>query len=166
MATIQSVTLSYSQDEDRIHLATLLHDGRTVRLWLTQRLARRLVDALASHLEKAEGIPLPTVRNEMLAQEQVMAVSAIKPTKPVEIDVSDRPHLIANITLNLSTDRFGLAFACDRDIAPSIVLDRMMVRQWLSMLHRQFVAGSWPLDVWPAWLLASDPAHAPAATKH
>jgi hypothetical protein len=166
MAKITSITLSYVPAEDRIHFATLLDDARTIRMWLTQRLARSLVHALANHMEKAEGIPLPTVRDAMLAQEQAHAVSGIKPTQPVAADPDAPIHLVANITLKLSAEHVGLFFESDLDFQPSIVLDRTLVRQWLSMLHRQFEMAAWPLDVWPEWMLQGNAAPASGATRH
>ncbi len=135
-------------------------------MWLTQRLARSLVRALANHMEKAEGIPLPTVRDAMLAQEQAQAVSGIKPTQPVAADPDAPIHLVANITLKLSAEHVGLFFESDLDFQPSIVLDRTLVRQWLSMLHRQFETAAWPIDVWPVWMLEGNAAPASGATRH
>ncbi|MBY8824489.1 hypothetical protein [Sphingomonas colocasiae] len=166
MAKITSITLSYVQAEDRIHFASLLDDARTVRMWLTQRLARLLVRALANHMEKAEGIPLPTVRDAMMAQEQAQAVSNIKPSRPVVTDPDVPVHLVTNITLKLSAEKIGLFFESDLDFQPSIVLDRTLVRQWLSMLHRQFETASWPLDVWPEWMIEGNAAPASSATRH
>lgn len=166
MAKISSITLSYVSAEDRIHFAALLGDARTVRMWLTQRLARLLVRALANHMEKAEGIPLPIVRDAMMAQEQAQAVSSIKPSRPVVADPDVPVHLVTNITLKLSAEKIGLLFESDLDFQPSIVLDRTLVRQWLSMLHRQFETASWPLDIWPEWMIEGNAAPASGATRH
>ena len=166
LANIQSVTFSYVAQEDRIHLALLLAGGRTVRLWLTQRLTRTLVGALATHLEKVEGVPLPSIRDTLMAQEQAMAVSALRPAPPVEVDPSESGHLIGEINVTFSPDHISLAFASDLDIKPKATLDRTMVRQWLSMLHRQFVQAGWPQDVWPGWMLDNDPGAITAATRH
>ena len=62
---IETITLSYVEVEDRIHMAALLADKTNVRMWITQRLTSSLVKALSSHFEKEEGIPLPSVRNKI-----------------------------------------------------------------------------------------------------
>src|SRR5690606_13166413 len=114
-----------------------------VRLWLTQRLARRLVKALADHLEKAEAIPLATVRDAVMMQEQAQAVSAIKRQPPVAPDADAPAHRVNNVTVKLGPEKVALQFESTLDVSPSIVLDRTLVRQWLSMLHRQFVVAEW-----------------------
>lgn len=167
MAKINSITLSYDRDEDRIHIAARLEDQRAVRLWLTHRLARRLVAALASHLEKAEAIPLPSVREAVMAQEQAQAVSSIKPQPPVTAGSDAPAHLVNNISLKLAAEQMSLQFDSTLDCAPSIQLDRTLVRQWLSMLHRQFVVAEWALDIWPVWLTeGSMQSAAEPATRH
>jgi hypothetical protein len=166
MANITTITLSYDASEDRIHIASRLDDDRAVRLWITQRLARRLVTALANHLEKAEAIPLASVREAMMAQEQAQAVSSIKPQPAVQAEADAPVHLVSNITLRLSAEKMELQFDSTLDYAPKVLLDRTLVRQWLSMLHRQFVTAEWPLDVWPLWLTEAGPQASAAATRH
>jgi hypothetical protein len=166
MPLIASITLTYDQIEDRIHAATRLEDGQPTRFWLTQRLARRLVAALAGHLEKAEAIPLPSVREAVMAQEQAQAVSTLKPSAPVAATPDTPAHLVSNITLNMGPEKVELLFDSGADVKPAIVLDRTLVRQWLSLLHRQFVAAEWPLDVWPIWLTEGSEQAASPATRH
>jgi hypothetical protein len=167
MSQIISITLSYDAGEDRIRFAALLKDGRKACFWLTQRLARRLVAALSNHLEKAEALPLSTVRDAMLAHEQAQAVSGIKPQPPVRPEPASPVHLVSNITLKLAAEKMELGFASDLDWTPTIALDRTLVRQWLSMLHRQFVSAEWPLDCWPVWLVEGSAQSAGTpATRH
>lgn len=166
MANIHSATLSYDPVEDRIHLALLVDGGTAVRLWLTQRLARTLVGALANHLEKVEAMPLPSVRHVLMAQEQAEAVSALRPAPPVEVDRNDGGHLIGDISVTLAPEQIRLAFASGLDIKPCVVLDHILVRQWLGLLHRQFVRAGWPQDVWPGWMLDNDPGVSAGATRH
>jgi hypothetical protein len=166
MANIASITLSYVAEEDRIHIAARMQDDAAIRFWLTQRLARSLVRTLATHLEKAENIPLATVRTAVMAQEQAQAVSAIRHTPPVVAETAAPTHLISTINLKISPDHIGLFLESDLDSTPGIVLDRMMVRQWLSMLQRQFEAGGWPLDIWPGWMIEGNAAPESGATRH
>jgi hypothetical protein len=166
MANIASITLSYVTDEDRIHLAARMHDATTVRFWLTQRMARSLVRALGTYMEKAEGIPLATVRQAVMAQAQAQAVAAIRREQPVVAKAEAPAHLITTIRLNLLPDHVGLRFESGLDFSPAVTLDRTMVRQWLSMLQRQFEKGGWPLDTWPAWMLEGNAAPESDATRH
>lgn len=167
MTKIVSITLSYDPGEDRIHIAARLDDERAVRLWLTQRLARRLVTALTSNLEKAEAIPVATVRKAVMAQAQAEAVSTLRPRPPVKPEIDVPVHLVTNVKLRIGAEATELQFESTLDFAPRAVLDRTLVRQWLTMLHRQFVAGNWPIDIWPVWLIegSTQPA-ASAATRH
>jgi hypothetical protein len=167
MTTITSITLSYDAREDRIHMAARGEDARKLRLWLTQRLARRLVAALAGHLERAEAIPLASVRTVMMAQEQAQAVSAIRRVPRVKAGPEVLAHLVTNVAIAIGAEKMELRFDADIDCKPAIVLDRTLVRQWLSMLHRQFVKADWPLDVWPVWLVeGSGQAETAPATRH
>jgi hypothetical protein len=168
MSKIVSITLSYDVDQDRIQLATQLDDKRAVRLWLTQRLARRLVSVLTANLEQAEAIPLPSVREAVMTQAQAQAVSTIRPRQPVVAPPREVPaYLVHNIKIRVGPKLIELQFESSLDIAPTAQLDRTLTRQWLTMLHRQFVAGQWPVDVWPVWLIegSAQPA-ATGATRH
>lgn len=176
MTKITSITMSYSKAEDRIHLALALEGQQYLRMWMTQRLARQLVVTLAGHLEKTEppqdqGAPqpeatTPAAQSESLARQQAQAVARIKPVRPT-IPQPDVPiWLINDIRLTLWRSRVGVQFSSDLDVQPGAMLDRTMVRQWLSMLHKQFVAGDWPLDVWPRWMRHGTPWAAAGITQH
>lgn len=178
MTKFTNITMSYSRAEDRIHLALALEGDQYLRMWMTQRLARKLVVTLAGHLEKTEppreqGTPLapgpvatPVEQARSLAREQAQAVARIRPARPT-IPPADVPiWLIKDVTLKLSTARVGVMFSSDLDIQPAATLDRTMVRQWLSVLHRQFVKGDWPLDVWPRWMREGPSWAAAGITQH
>lgn len=166
MTRIDSITLSYVSEEDRIHLAARMEDASTIRFWLTQRLARSLVHALGSYVEKAEGIPLATVRQAVMAQEQARAVATIRRKQPVVARAASPVHLIKTINLKLLPEQARLQFESSLDSSPYIVLDRTTIRQWLKMLQRQFEAGGWPLDTWPGWMLEGNAVLESSATQH
>lgn len=180
MTNFTSITMSYSKVEDRIHIALALEGDQYLRMWMTQRLARQLVVTLARHLEKTERprqqsnsqdsgpapAPTPVERAESLAREQAHAIARLKPTQPT-IPPPDMPvWLIKDVRLTLWRARVGVQFSSDLDVQPAAMLNRTMVRQWLSMLHRQFVNGDWPLDVWPQWLRDSPSWAAAGITQH
>lgn len=182
MTNFRSMTMSYSKAEDRIHLALALEGDQCLRLWMTQRLARQLVVTLARHLEKTE-LPAaqegaqaeagqgsaptaPRVPAQDLAREQARAVAQIAPSRPTVPDPDVPVWLIKDVRLSLRRARVRVQFSLDVDVQPAAMLDRTMVRQWLSMLHRQFVNGDWPLDVWPKWLRGSPSWSAAGITQH
>lgn len=167
MSNVTGITLSYDPSEDRIHISARLDDGRKVRLWLTQRMARNLVGALTQNLEKAEEIPVATVRQAVMTHSQAQAVSTIRPRPPVKPEPDVPAHLVTNIQVRIGAEKIALQLDSALDFSPRIVLDGTLTRQWLSMLHRQFVTAKWPLDVWPTWLIegSAQPA-ASASTRH
>ena len=155
------MTLRYVPTEDRLHVAARLEDGRAVRLWLTQRMARALVTVLARHLERvvAPGDPLPAARERVAAAPQNDALHAV----PIDGAVA---HLVRNVTLKLAAERVALCFVSDLDFRPSLVLDCARARQWLRLLQRQFVTAGWPLDAWPGLRPDGTTAAPEAATLH
>lgn len=160
---IRSMTLSYDGAEDRIQLAVLLTDERKVSLWLTQRLARSLARALASYVEKTEGIPLSTVRDAMLSHEQASAVAGIRPSAPVQA-ASGPVHLVANVKIQQTPEKIAMTFEAGEGIDPRVVLEKTLVRQWMDMLHRQFRTAGWPEDVWPGWITGAGTSE--GVTRH
>lgn len=183
MSKITRITLSYSPAEDRIHLALLLEGGRALSMWLTQRLGRLLASALVTLLERAQKataarearaaavrgddeVIVPQVVAEALAQDQALAVATIKPEEHTIPDADSPVWLITDIKMTLGRRHVQLQLVSSLDVMPSAILDETAVRQWLSLLHKQFVHAGWPLDIWPQWLQRGDTMVPQGATQH
>ena len=167
MMRITTLTTAYDPDEDRLRLAVAdaAHQRRV--LWITRRLAERLVPALLQGLSAAavDDEP-PDNAQEAAAQEQAAqayaqleARLARKEVQPVEV-VPDMPQgLVQRIELKTADNGARvLEFHC-KALAPcDLWLTPRELRQWLGLLRGAFAAAEWRQDMWPAW--ANGPAGA------
>ncbi len=166
---LRRLTTVYDPAEDRIRLSGIGTDGRTVALWLTQRLLNRLVPPLCKGLEQQapqrQG-PAQPVRSHIeqtFAQQKAKAeIPTQRPVVPPadapewRVEAVDVKHYPAGARLTLK----GTA-ASNQAVLP---LTTSAMRQWLGIVHEQYRRAGWPTDAWPAWMdEASAPATRPAA---
>ncbi len=174
------ITFDYSATEDRLLARAQPVDGEPVALWLTQRLARRLVDALCTHLDKtavadraaslirpagaAGGDPDPQQKDMLLNFRREAAAMKRTSTTPVpEVAIEGAP-LLQTIRVQLSKNRVLLALELP-DGAAALPLTQDHVWQLLQILLNVFRRGDWPLDSWPSWLRDGEQAGKVADTS-
>ena len=156
---ITKLTTTYSSSQDRICLAMASADGRSLALWLTQRLANRFVDQICNWLKSnAAGVTQTALPETAAAiassMAQGRAVANIAPTPPVNLEHRPNQGLIENINCKLARGGAQLTFSIEggREVATTTYSADAM-RQWLHMLHRAYVQAEWPLAAWPHWFL-------------
>lgn len=159
-SVLQRITTEYRAQEDRLCLTGERADGDAVVLWLTQRLLNRLVPHLTAWLEQQKG-PGEHAR-VMLEFQQQAAVDALKPQPPVRPPTDAPGRLVRSADIAAGAEAVQLGFK-EQDAGPvlaSLVLAPNALRQWLAIVHAQYLRGDWPTTVWPAWLAAGTPAPA------
>ena len=167
---IKTVTTSYNQDEDRLCLAVVDEAGQQRVLWLTRRLAERLVPALTQGMSVAAteveeppsaggqgGEPEAAAPQEAKAQAaqvyaQLEARLSHKEVPPVQPGPQTPQGLVHEITLKAGDGLRGLQFHC-RSMTPcELFLNPRELRQWLQLVRSCFHAAQWREDVWPSWM--------------
>lgn len=175
MSSLSRLTTEYIEAEDRIRVTGELpalageDSPRTVVLWLTQRLLNRLLPHLLQWLERHD---VPQGWDEVVQGfAQQAAVAALPAQAPVRSAPESRAWLVQSLQLTCTPESVQLGFqaAAAEDAPPAdLVLQAQALRQWLNIVYDQYVRASWPLALWPQWLIeARQPVPArPAALLH
>ncbi|MFD0666785.1 hypothetical protein ACT80S_03620 [Ramlibacter sp. MAHUQ-53] len=158
MPDLQRITTEYVEAEDRLRLSGERPDGSTVVLWLTLRMAVRLVPPLCRWLEQhttAAGAPLEVVQE--FAQQAALA--ALEPAPPVRATGEARAWLVHSVDVNIRNDLVQLGFKAEGqgEVLARIAFAPQPLRQWLGILHDQFRKADWPLAAWPEWVTEARP---------
>lgn len=162
MKSLQRITTKYVEHEDRIRLTGEMASGEVLILWLTQRLLKRLIPHLSGWLEQqTDKVPLAEVRQEMAQQK---ARLELEPQAPVRADAQAQGVLIYSVDLKAAKASLGLVFknATYQEVA-RLQLQTKPLRQWLGIVHGQYVKAQWPTDVWPTWVEQAHVGKAPIA---
>ncbi|MBO6758463.1 MAG: hypothetical protein JJ902_19170 [Roseibium sp.] len=153
--TINRLTTSYNETEDRLRVSGQLSGSETIVLWLTQRLARRLVQALCGWLDKdVAGTAADSVRQEFA---QMAAEAGLAPQEPVKPREETAERLVTEVNLQRAGGQVTFVFRDAGGDGVNMSFSETELRQWLSIVRGSFERANWPLDCWPDWLLA-DPA--------
>lgn len=170
------LTVRYDPTEDRLCLLGESAHGNC-RLWLSERLLRRLVPALLDRLAAIEGRgdgldadrgvrsearPLLQAHQQQFAQQAAMAQLPMQ--SPVADDRLVAEGLLSSVDLVFGGEAIGLRFKASDRLEASLTLMPDVLRQWLGIVHAQCRDAGWRLDYWPGWLdggSATRPASAP-----
>lgn len=153
MFDLTRLTCEYMDREDRICLLGETTEGKTVVIWLTQRLLRRLVSHLCDWLEANAAVSEastaaqwgnPVALWQGFAQQ--MAQSQLEPQAPVRVTSDAVEWLVREVDLEVGGggQRIALSFKSDTGAAVTGIrvarmgMSVLHLRQWLGMLHRHF----------------------------
>ena len=165
---IKTVTTSYNPDEDRLCMAAVDEAGQQRVLWVTRRMAERLVPALTQGMAAPAAEEVPPAPDaqaqapDKAAQSQAAQVYAQlearlahKAPPPVEPGPQTPQGLVYEITLKASDNGArGMEFHCRGLDSSELVLTPRELRLWLHQVHVGFRAAQWREDIWPAWITA------------
>ncbi|MAC47815.1 hypothetical protein [Oceanospirillum beijerinckii] len=153
--SLQRVTTEYVETEDRIRLNGLA-DEDTLCIWLSKRLADRLVTAVTQlleqqHVEQAEG-----VKNDLLSFSQQAAQQRTQRDAEEPVAAAVKPEaswlvLSVQITPTPHSLRMTLVGKNDQQKA-ELNMGIGNVRQWLNILFSAYKRGQWSTDAWPEWM--------------
>lgn len=179
MRIINTLTVTYDENEDRLHLAARCADGHEQGLWLTQRLANLLVKVLADRLSQAGAAPIAQpVRLQAVAGASDAATRASEAGtggtaprqrhegQPVEVPRT-APHGLIH-TINVVRHAGGghhLVLRWESDRALALPLDGDALRRVLQVLHLRYRTAEWSTaGVWPEGIEGSLQGGAPPDT--
>jgi hypothetical protein len=172
---LQRITSIYSDVEDRFRITGEVSAESTRCLWLTQRLLLRLVphilewlneiaraegkgdlgqaelmqdfaqQAAKARLEPQAAVPVPTMPDPNAAIETTPGAATAGQQEAIwlvkEVDISKSTNGILTLTFKHESAN-GVQLA----MAP------IELRQWLIILHSQWLQAGWPAAIWPEWV--------------
>ncbi len=159
MLELLRLTSEYIEAEDRFRLTGEDIAGNTISLWLTQRLSYRLIGYLLSAISKtsSEATRNPTQDDDAgnLLQEfaQQAATAELPQQAAVDSKLSSEDWLVEEVDVNQDgKGNIGLIFKKEGVENVAIGFESQQLRQWLSIVRRQWTQAEWPVDLWPSWM--------------
>jgi hypothetical protein len=163
MHDLQRITTEYVEAEDRIRLCGETGAGETIAFWLTRRLLTRLVphlcEWLTHSLTHSTGDDAHAALLNGFAQQA--AAGALEAQPPVRATTGSATPVVHSIDVTTGDAAVRLVFHDSDGTRAGLVLPAVALRQWLGILHAQWLKGEWPANDWPDWIAESRPA-APA----
>lgn len=157
MIALTRVTIEYIDIEDRIRLSGEVAEGQTMVLWLTQRMLNRVVPHACAWLANK----LPVSANSSLAEiqqsamqsfAQQAALARLSPEQPVAADAAQQQWRVHSVDVTAGDAGIRLAFKGDAGESAGLTMPAEALRQWLAIVHSQYVKADWPTGVWPEWI--------------
>ena len=159
MPTLQRLTTEYIEKEDRIRISGEGGNGELHTFWLTQRLLCRLIHVLVSAIEATPALSekkntaddrTNALFNEMAQQAAQQQI----PDQPPVVDTElDRSWLVIEVDVTKADQHVKLGFKNNNDELAELLLDQKQLRQWLSIVFKQWQQAEWPTSIWPDWIL-------------
>ena len=135
---VTRATLAYNQIEDRISLTCAVNNDQCVVLWLTARLASRLVPHLCHVVTQFPDTLLVAGSAQRPAPEAPVVAGADSPAWVVTaIDLTNGPMLLQ------------LGFRDNQGHAPVLFsLEHTQLAEWSEGLKRCYADAGWSMDCW------------------
>ncbi len=169
--SMQRLTTQYLDVEDRIRITGATPNGEAIVIWLTQRLLTRLLPHLLTQLQtqtaSAASARTDAVQTEMVQTFAQQAARAQLPEQaPVQVLPESQSWLAESIdvtTKNKTEDTnqdqvIKFLFKGHNKEQASVTMPSTQLRQWLNILHDQWLLSGWPMSLWPDWVTESVPA--------
>jgi hypothetical protein len=168
---LQRLTMEYVVIEDRMRISGETRDAGPVVMWLTNRLAMRVVPQLLRWLEDQAALTAgyssdsPALKRELQSFAQAAAVAGLKRHRPVVAEGDVPSWVVQAVDITATQDRLSITFRGEQDQSARVPFNATGLRQWLSILHRAWLKAEWPSLVWPDWI-KRDEASPPDAVRH
>jgi hypothetical protein len=168
MRELQRFTTEYIDVEDRIRLTGEIKrdDGQSERavIWLTQRLANRLIPPLIGLLEKQmppldvppSVVPMVEQRMEIQRFAQQSARANLVEQPPVVATADVPAWVVQTIDISPGPQLIRLTFRHPSGAEAVLPFNPLLLRQWLNILLIAYRKGEWPLTIWPEWMQESE----------
>jgi len=164
--TLEKVTTEYIELEDRIRISAIASDDSIITLWASRRMLIRLIPPISDWLDETKRTSSQmneTSKQLMNDFAQSNAQAQLKPESPVNPDnyksqiktAVVNSWLIHEIDVKRSDQVMELCFKNGEHSNARLVLTKLFARQWLMILHSQWVKSEWPMNIWPEWFTKS-----------
>jgi hypothetical protein len=150
VSILQRITTVYSEDEDRICLTGETDNAATVVVWITQRLALRLLPVLFNWLHAQGGNAASADLMQDFAQQAALADMFHQ--APVRASAASAAWLVQSVDIVHSPEVITLTFRSAQGQTATVSMEGKPLRQWLSTVRNAWEAGQWPMQVWPGWI--------------
>lgn len=161
VAAISRLTTDYVETEDRLRLSGEIAGGPAVSLWLTQRVALRLLPELVKWLDARIGAAPDAGASRPAAQDvhkevvhgfaQEAALAELKPQERVHAGPATG-SLIETIEIRPGEPRLVLVFRTADGQAAGLGVTAPELRQWLAIMRSVWLNAGWPAAAWPEWM--------------
>jgi hypothetical protein len=184
MDELRRFTTEYVEDEDRIRISGELRSGEKVVLWVTRRLADRLVPPVAAWLERqadppearSASNPAATAATRSFVQQAARA--ELPKQAPVDPGPAPSSWLVRSVDLGQGATIIRLTFrnrdartgavAADEVASTTVAMAPVVARQWLGIVHDKYRKAGWSTRAFPRWVTDSPAGagQAASATLH
>ncbi|MFK7863357.1 MAG: hypothetical protein AB8B95_03920 [Pseudohongiellaceae bacterium] len=172
MLELNRLTSEYIETEDRFRLTGEDQEGNALCLWLTQRLALRIVTHIIGSISSSspEAIQNPSHDNDtnnlLQSSAQEAAKQGFTPQEAV-IGSSDSANmLVTEVDINRSEEGVvGFIFKDGNSEDVALGFEPQQLRQWLIIMHGQWLKAEWPETVWPEWITGQTLTDIPESEK-
>ena len=145
MTEILKFSLSYDAAEDRLAWDAEDRDGTTMRMWLTQRLCRAVIDAVVPMLKPATPEAPREHQTTLQSWEQAAAMADFGKVPPVRPQPQTLAGLVRSVNIRPETGKLILTFEFGA-VGPCVIpVNAQQIRQTLSVMHGLYVAAAWPM---------------------
>ena len=168
---VRRFTTEYVVAEDRIRLALERGDDSIAVLWLTRRLARRLIPQIVKVVDafpRLRGGQAQPPTDNVQRRNQLDALGGIEQQAPVlsgDLPPGLDSHLITSLSVRLTKGAMLIDFKVGEDTVQMLPFAEAALRQWLGVLHLNFRKGEWKDDIWPKWITAKGWDQGPDAMR-
>ena len=163
MVFLEKITTKYVEHEDRFSITAEAYDKSTIQIWVSQRLLLRLLPHMFEWLKKSEeSAHTSNVISQELINEfaQQQAQNELRPQQPVKLKnkgtdarkISGNSWLVIKVDIKSSEQVIELTFGCGEKNSAQLLLNKLQARQWLIILHAEWIKSEWALNIWPVWL--------------
>ncbi|TMJ30432.1 MAG: hypothetical protein E6G95_05305 [Alphaproteobacteria bacterium] len=159
-ARFKRLSTEYVASEDRIRIVGELDDAQSIVIWMTNRMASRVVPALLQWLAKqaSPSVAASAVEGRVMQSfAQEAAVAALKPQPPVTPHADSSAWLMQAVDFQPTEGHIGLTFRGRQGESASVRFKASELRQWLSILHLAWSKAQWPSLLWPDWIKRENP---------
>jgi len=153
--TVSRITVKYVPREDRMRLSMLDGESNPLVLWMTRRLAGRLIPSLVASLDQTLELPdnapdsaKPTTQYFVQTNAELQMKGASPVVAPPEIS---EEGLLESVRVRRKDTNYLLDLIWN-DGSVTMPAHEMALRQLLRILYRNYQRGGWPIEgVWPDW---------------
>ncbi|MEO6716766.1 MAG: hypothetical protein ABIM50_05905 [Novosphingobium sp.] len=158
MFIIETFTAQSDLAEDRIRLDAISSEGETQSIFLTRRLADRMVPLL---VERAEQQTVPGVPKDIalaMNQEQLRIERDENPIAPIEAKQGSSRWLSQTVHVGADDDQVVWTLTDDADNTAVMGLPGDGVRNVLEVLLIVYQGLEWTTQAFPSWMTAREEA--------
>lgn len=151
MKPLESITLRYNPDEDRILAVVNAGTARAQGYWLTRRMALNVIDAVVPYMERLSPVANKTPlehRSELATMEREVAIASTQQSvscTPDDIvaNLGDEAELAREITIAVEGEGLRLILRGRGGSDSTGVWARALVQRVIHELEQQVIGAGW-----------------------